>query len=322
MIETIIGALLPIIVTLMLGLLAGWHKDFSADQATVLNRMVMLYALPLSLFSGMIQVSLQELLSDGYLLILVTAGMLGGFLISFLLSWKVFKRDRGTAALQTLAISGPAVPFVGVPVLGFLFGVQSAVAVAMGSILLNMIQVPICIIILTLASPAPVPNKGDSAKTEKGRADSGIGRHVLAALKEPVVWAPFVALILILIGLKPPRPVIDSLNLLGKATGGVGLFASGIILFTQHVKVNRPVLVSVFSRNIIVPLAVFLLAMLMGTPHPQKAESVLALAIPTASITVMLAVQYKTAEREMASTLFLSTALSVLTMGGFIWLTR
>ena len=100
MIETIIGALLPIIITLMLGLLAGWHKDFTADQAAVLNRMVMLYALPLSLFSGMMQVSRQELMSDGHLLLLVAAGMPGGFIISFALSWKVFKRDRGPAGLQ------------------------------------------------------------------------------------------------------------------------------------------------------------------------------------------------------------------------------
>jgi hypothetical protein len=32
---------------------AAWHHDFGAAQASVLNRMVMLYALPMSLFAGM-----------------------------------------------------------------------------------------------------------------------------------------------------------------------------------------------------------------------------------------------------------------------------
>jgi malonate transporter and related proteins len=43
--------------------------------------------------------------------------------------------------------------------------------------------------------------------------------------------------------------------------------------------------------------------------------------MPTASLCVILAVQYQTAEQEMASTLFFSTILSVVTMGAFIWLT-
>ena len=47
----------------------------------------------------------------------------------------------------------------------------------------------------------------------------------------------------------------------------------------------------------------------------------LTLAIPTASIPVILAVQYKVAEQEMAAILFFSTIFSIVTMAGFIWLT-
>lgn len=42
MLDTIVAALLPIVITLMLGFAAGWHHDFDAKQASVLNRMVML----------------------------------------------------------------------------------------------------------------------------------------------------------------------------------------------------------------------------------------------------------------------------------------
>jgi malonate transporter and related proteins len=59
MIETIIGALLPVVVTLLLGFVAGWRHDFDGKQATTLNRMVMLYALPLALFAGMAGISRQ-----------------------------------------------------------------------------------------------------------------------------------------------------------------------------------------------------------------------------------------------------------------------
>jgi malonate transporter len=50
-------------------------------------------------------------------------------------------------------------------------------------------------------------------------------------------------------------------------------------------------------------------------------EAVLTLAIPTASLAVIFAVQYHTAEREMASILFFSTISSVVTMAAFIWVT-
>ncbi len=39
MIETIIGALLPVVVTLLLGFVAGWRQDFDSAHALILNRM-------------------------------------------------------------------------------------------------------------------------------------------------------------------------------------------------------------------------------------------------------------------------------------------
>jgi hypothetical protein len=58
-----------------------------------------------------------------------------------------------------------------------------------------------------------------------------------------------------------------------------------------------------------------------GMPHGAIGEVVVAMSIPTAPIAVILAVQYGSAEQEMASALFYSTVLSAITMGGFIWLT-
>ncbi|RBN33990.1 permease [Lawsonia intracellularis] len=309
MLDTIIGALLPIVITLLLGVLAGWHKDFNIEQATILNQMVMLYALPLTLFSSMILIPKEQLVSDWGLFFLICIAMIGGFLGVFLISRIVFKQDLGSAALQALAISGPAVPFVGVPVLGYLFGIESAVAIAISSIIMNLFQVPVSLVLLSISTLSE-SNKNNFYK------------HILNALRQPVVWAPLLALVFIVFNIQFPTSINDSLTLLGKATGGVALFASGIVLFAQRVTLNFPVVISVISRNIIIPFIVWLLAMLLQLPHEQTMESVLSMAIPTASITVILAVQYHTAEREMASILFISTTLSIITMGLFIWLLK
>lgn len=305
MTETIVAALLPIVVTLMLGFLAGWHHDFDAKQGAVLNRMVMLYALPLTLFSGMMGLSRSILLEQGNIAIVILIGMAGGYTIVYVLARYAFHQSNKIAALLALAISGPAVPFVGVPVLGHLFGDISTIPIALCSIIMNLFQVPITILILS---------SGNTDGTKITFKDS-----LSNTLKEPVVWAPILALILLLCNLHIPMQIRSSLQLLGGATGGVALFASGIILFSYHVAFNRAIAIIILAKNILLPLAVMSIALLFKVDATTLSLSVISVAIPTASICVILAVQYKTAEQEMASALFFSTILSILTMGGFLY---
>ena len=51
-------------VTILLGILAGWDEDFTGEQASVLTRMVLRYALPLNLFAGITGMSSVEVLSQ------------------------------------------------------------------------------------------------------------------------------------------------------------------------------------------------------------------------------------------------------------------
>ena len=150
MAATIVGALLPVVVTLLLGFVAGWHHDFDGKQATILNRMVMLYALPLSLFAGMVGTARDEVLSHGPLAIAILVGMAGGYAVVLLVSRYLFQRDLMSASLQAIAIGGPAVPFVGVSVLGHLFGTaKRTVPILVASLVMNLIQVPATLMLLS-----------------------------------------------------------------------------------------------------------------------------------------------------------------------------
>ncbi|MBB2198785.1 permease [Gluconacetobacter sp. 1c LMG 22058] len=320
---TIIEALLPIVVTLIMGYMAGWHRNFSADQASILNRMVMLYALPLNLFAGILSTPRDQVLAAGSLFFVIFLGMIASYGVVFLFSRYLFHRSSGVAALQALAISGPAVPFVGVPVLGHIFGPASAVPIAIASLLMNLIQVPLTLILLTADAQNAPPASGQSTSApEMGQSRKGsFLSYVVAACKEPVVWAPVAGLVLVLFGFSLPQALRGSLTLLGQSTGGVALFASGIILFSRQVMFDRQIARAVIAKNIIMPGITWATALVLDLPAALTQESVITMAIPTASIAVMLAVQYHTAEREMASVLFFTTILSVFTMGGFIWLT-
>lgn len=265
----------------------------------------MLYALPLALFAGMMGLSRSVLLGQADMALIILIGMVGGYIVIYLLARYIFLQASKVAALLALAISGPAVPFVGVPVMGHLFGDLSTIPIALCSIIMNLFQVPVTILILT---------SGNSNGTKVTFKDS-----LIHTLKEPVVWAPIFALILLLCDIHIPAQIRSSLQLLGGATGGVALFASGIILYSFHVAFNRTIAMTVLAKNILLPLVVLAGALLFKVDSTTLSLSVISISIPTASICVILAVQYKTAEQTMASTLFFSTLLSILSMGGFLY---
>ena len=312
--NVIFSALLPIVITFLLGISAAWRHDFGADQAQSLNKMVMNYALPLTLFAGIMSIAKDSLTEQFTLFIIVLLAMMTAFLATIVIARYVFKRDIMTSALQGLAIGGPAVPFVGVSVLGYLFAKNSAIPIATASITMNVLQVPVTMMLLSYG-----------ASQKKGASQSSppppVMSHVIHAFRQPVCWAPVLALVLLLAGIRLPKSLHLSMTLLGQATGGVALFASGIILFYQKIALNLPVITSIVFRNIIVPLALWGILLLTGLPHELVEESVITMAIPVASIVIILAVEYHIAEKEMASTLFVSTVISFITIAGFMLLT-
>ena len=302
------------VVILLLGFFSGWHKDFNADQATTLNRMVMLYALPLLLFGSTITIPRSRLQANVPLALAVAGGMIGSFFIVLLAARFVFRRDLGTSALQALTIGGPAVPFVGVSVLGYVFGpANESIPVTSASLAMNLVQVPVCLMLLSAAT----------ARTGNPQAAKpSLLSHVIAAVREPIVWAPVLAIILVVSGVKLPGVVSQSMLLLGQATGGVALFASGIMLYSRRVSFNWVVAWNAVARNLVVPAIFWGALVMLKLPPGEIREAVITLAIPTAALAVILAVQFNIAEQEMASSLLFSTVLSVPTMGLFMFLTR
>ena len=312
MASTIITALLPIVVTMLLGFFAGWHTDFVEEQANVLTRMVLLYALPLNLFAGIVGMSSVEVLSQDRRVVVILLSMIGSYAVTLVIARYVFRRDLAEASLQALAIGAPSVNFVGVPVLGNLFGTTSSVPISAATVALMVVEVPVTMMLLSTST-------GDK-KAGAGAAPRLVS-PIVQALRQPVVWSPLLAVLLVLLDVQFPTAVRDSLFLLGNATGGVALFASGIILYSQRVGISRPTSISVVARNIVVPVLTWCLLLIGGFRSRATQEVVLSMALPTAAISTILAVQYRTAAQEMASTLLFSTLLSVATIGVLIGLT-
>ena len=335
--STIINALLPVFVTLLIGYFAAWHHDEDGAAATSLNKMVMTYTLPLSLFAGTVVMSSSDLLANLPMVAALFAGLAIPFAVVLISARYIFHRGLGESTLQALAISFPAVPFIGIPVLGSIFGAEAAtLTVAISGLATNLIIVPGSIVLLSIATtsaskdgktashpPACTGTQGrdDQSKQEVANKPA-VGSIILSSLKEPVVWAPVLAVVLVFAGLSLPKQFVSPLQLLGSTTSGVSLFASGIILRSQTPTLSIPIVTSTVGRLAVVPAAAFFLLPLVGITGKPMSESVVALAMPSAVMLIILSVQYRVAEKESASVLLYSYVFSALSMAAAVLLTK
>jgi malonate transporter len=327
--STILGALLPMVVSILLGFVAAWRHDFGSKDASTLNRMVLQYAVPLTLFTGTVMTSRKAFSQDLPLVITLCVGITGFYCVVFLFSRLVLHMQVSSSALSALTASAPAVPFVGPVVLGDLFGGLSAIPIAIASLVINLTVVPITILLLALDSTG----RGSQNKSSVLQAGSGSASapesyvsvftgKLVETVKEPIVWAPVLAFVIVLSGLRIPQLIVHSLALLGHASGGVALFACGVVLASGKIKINRYVSFFVFLKNIIEPALVLGSLRWMGYGNPVVSEAALTTAIPAMPIVLMLALQYRVAQEEAASSVFLSVVGSIVTMGVFIALTH
>jgi hypothetical protein len=329
MLDTILSALLPMVVTFLLGFVAAWRHDFGSSDASTLNRMVLLYAVPLALFAGTVTTSRTALSEDIPLVIALCVAIIGLYGVVFLCSRIVFRMQVSTSALAALTASAPAVPFVGPAVLGDLFGGLSAIPIAIASLVINLTVVPITILLLALDSKrrdrqenTPVAQEREHSASSPRAYASVFAAKLAETLKEPVVWAPVLAFIIVLSGFRIPQLIVHSLSLLGHASGGVALFACGIVLASSKIKVNRSVLFFIFLKNMAQPALVLGGLRWIGYGNRIVSEAVLTTAIPAMPIVIMFALQYRVIQAEAASAVFLSVMASVVTMGVFIALTH
>jgi malonate transporter len=317
------------VVTFVLGFVAAWRHDFGSKDASTLNRMVLQYAVPLALFAGTVMTSRAALSRDVSLLITLCIAIIAFYCVVFLFSRLVLHMQVSSSALAALTASAPAVPFVGPAVLGDLFGGLSAIPIAIASLVINLTVVPITILLLAFDSTGRDSQNKRSALQAGTNSSSTPESYVSVftgklaeTVKEPIVWAPVLAFVIVLSSLRIPKLIVHSLALLGHASGGVALFACGIVLASGRIKVNRYILSFVFLKNIIQPALVLSGLRWLGYGNPVVNEAVLTTAIPAMPIVLMLALQYRVAQEEAASSVFLSVIGSIVTMGVFIALTH
>jgi malonate transporter len=317
MFETIAVALLPAVITVVLGFIAAKRHDFVAADASVLIKMVMHYALPLALFVGTMHTTRVSLLRDVPLLVGLFVAMVALYVVVLFVGRLVFHASWGASALGALAASAPNFAYIGTPVLGSLYGPASSVPIAVGNMLLVMTIFPATVVLLTLDT------RSTPDADEKGvRADATDILSILwHAFVQPIVWMPLLAVVLVMLGVQIPAPAASTLDLLGQSATGVALFSAGIVIAAYKIEITRVSIALAFLKNIGQPALLLAVLLALGYTNPLLGEAVVATALPAIVSVALLGVQYGVAQSLTASTLFLSLITSLATLSLFIALT-
>ena len=309
MLDILIKDILPIFVIMFLGYMAGKRGVFKSEDSKVLNKLVLTYALPAALFVSIVKADSAMLFDDLKLTIVSLVVITGMFLWAYYSCYKFFKHTKSEAAVCALISGSPTIGFLGFAVLEPIYGATATtgLVVAIVSIVVNALNIPIGLALM---------NSGGSASQAQK------GNPVIDALKEPVCWAPILAVILVLLDIKFPVILDPNFELIAKANSGVAVFAAGLTLSSMKFQLDKEVVYNTIQKLVLMPLVLLVVGLLFHMEADKLQMMVLAGALPPAFSGIIIGNQNQLYERTGTSSLAFSILLFVIAAPFWIWVTR
>ena len=292
--KMLVADLIPIIAVMALGYFAGKKHLFEGDQARVLNKLVLDFALPAALFVSIVRADRAMLVENATLTIISLVGLVSLFMLSYFTIQWLFGRTKPEGGVCALIAGSPTIGFLGYAVLDPLFGtgVETGLVIAIVAIVVNAITIPLGLYLL---------NAGGGG--EASQADAPKGGALLSALKEPVVWAPVLAVVLVVIGIRVPDQFDPTFKLLAQANSSVAVFAAGLTLSAYAIELDWEVAYNTAFKLILMP-GVFLLAGWASGLDSQILQMlVLSVALPPAFSGIIISSRFQVYARTGTSSL-------------------
>lgn len=311
MLSIFMADLLPIIVIMVLGFASGKRNVFTEDQAKAFNKLVLNYALPAALFVSLVRADRSMLFADTTLTIVSFIGLLVCFFVAFYSCKYVFKHTRGEAAVCALIAGSPTIGFLGFAVLDPIYGdtVSTGLVVAIISIIVNAITIPIGLFLLS-------PGKNENGKGG-GALDS-----LISALKEPVVWSPILATVLVLVGFKLPAVLDPTFDLIAKANSGVAVFAAGLTLAANKFEFDGEIIYNTILKLVFMPALLLVLGLMFNMSATNLQMMVLSGALPPAFSGIIIASRFGIYTRTGTASLAVSVLGFIIAAPAWIYITR
>ena len=235
----------------------------------------------------------------------------GGSLLCFVLVFGIMSiqgsRSLASRTMHGMAASMTNTGFVALPVLQAIYGPRAVLPAAIATVFVAVVMFPLAVILLELGQRDAQGSQTPVMVTVK---------HVVL---NPMVISTLSGMCWSVFGLRMPVPVTAYFGILADALTPCALFAIGLGLSIDGLRANfgQASLLSAV-KLVIMPLIVCGLSVSFGLDPLYTIAAVICAAVPTAKTVYILAGEYHCEEMMVASTVSMTTLVSVISL--VVWL--
>ena len=296
----------PIFILIGLGYFAFKRGLIKAEAMPSLGHVVLYFAIPALLISGLSKIHISEIV-EPYFLLAYGLGSLLNLLVAILISFKLKKNSLTQSTIQSMGMSIPNSMFVGFPVLSLSLSLPevASLSLMMAVLVENILILPLILILLEYSAGS------------KGGSVNIIRAVALRIIKNPLIISIAIGVTISLLGITLPKSINQSLDLLSKISAGLALLFIGAALANikpQAQKSWSDISLVIIGKLMLHPALVALCVLLLPNFNPNFQHAVIIIAAaPMMSIYPILGERYGFRDF-CASTLFITTLLSFLSL--------
>ena len=305
----VVVALLPVVILIAIGFIAGRAGLMPANSVKDLSKLVFTIFLPPLLFRTMVNVQPENL--QGRPLVAYLLGMALMYAVMFFASG----RNRRSAVLA-LAASYSNTVMIGIALIQFAYGEQG-VAVLLALIAVHsLIMLSLATVVLELVT---LKEKAD-ATAHPARI---MAISIWNTLKQPMIFPIILGLLYAQTSLGIPAVIDKPLHLLANAFSPLAVVLVGITLASTRVGEHVRVAMGLAAlKNLGHPLAVGLIGWALGLQGLPLAVMIVTAALPIGANVFLFAQRYDTALPEVTAAVAVSTGVALISVATALSLVR
>jgi malonate transporter len=310
-VQSLLTVAIPFFAIALLGYIAGRSGLLSQASLAGLNGFVYWFALPVLMAVKIGQAPLRQTFDPNFLL-----AYYGGGLIVLLLALgtcvTLFRDRPAVTVLQGLCAIFGNVGYMGLPVAMAAFGPEAILPAVLAVVGDAGVLVVLAIVAIEL-----------DLRRGEGAGDA-IKKALRGVMRNPIILAIAVGMLVALLGLPWPKPVAAFGDLLGGAAGPCAMFALGGSLsdrkLSETAAMGGEVALLCAFKLIAHPIAVGLMATYVFTFDPVwTSAAILQAATPIAATVFVLAQIYGHYVAQSSAAVLLSTAGSMVTVSALLF---
>ncbi len=299
--------ILPVFAVILTGWIVGYAGYLPRALSDALIHFAYNIAMPALLIVTIAQEPSRSLINWRFL---VAFG--GGSLLCFALVFGIMSirasQSLASRTMRGMAASMTNTGFVALPVLQSIYGPRAVLPAAIATVFVAVVMFPLAVILLEV---------GQRGAPGLRTAPMVTARHVVL---NPMVLSTLVGMLCSVLDLHLPGPVTAYLGILAGALTPCALFAIGLGLSIDGLRANiaRASLLSAV-KLVVMPVIVYALSVYLGLDPLYTIAAVICAAVPTAKTVYILAGEYHCEEMMVASTVSMTTLVSVISLVAWLY---